>query len=221
MLSNAATGIPPIDFYAPPQTDLATFAMGCFWKPDALFGGIEGVVRTRVGYAGGTSPNPRYNNIGDHMECVQIDFVPGLISYESLVMMFLQHHNPSREDTKKQYSSGIFYHSDEQHRLVSKIMDEIENKHKIITKVFPYRKIFLAEDRHQKYKLQRNAVLFNEFKNIYFNFCDIINSTAAARINAFLGGYYPGEYLMKEIDRYGLSAKGIKELISRIEKESV
>ena len=65
----------------PEIIETATFALGCFWSPDAQFGIIEGVLRTRVGYAGGTTANPTYHNIGNHIEAVEIDFDRSQISY--------------------------------------------------------------------------------------------------------------------------------------------
>ena len=62
------------------ETETATFALGCFWGPDASFGALEGVVRTRVGYAGGSSENPTYEMIGDHTETIEIDYDPEVIS---------------------------------------------------------------------------------------------------------------------------------------------
>ena len=69
------------DDAAPPSsaTDTATFGLGCFWGPDARFGAMEGVVRTRVGYAGGTTPEPTYHDLGDHTEAVQVEYDPTVI----------------------------------------------------------------------------------------------------------------------------------------------
>ena len=76
------------------QTKTATFALGCFWGPDAVFGILEGVVRTRVGYAGGTTENPTYDKIGNHTETIEIDYDPGVINYQKLLEIFFNSHNP-------------------------------------------------------------------------------------------------------------------------------
>ena len=87
--------IPPIDAAAPAKTETATYAMGCFWGPDSLFGSLDGVIRTRVGYAGGTTESPTYHNIGDHTETIQIDYNPAKISYEQLLEIYWDNHNPA------------------------------------------------------------------------------------------------------------------------------
>ena len=66
-------------------TETATFALGCFWGPDVTFGAVEGVVRTRVGYAGGTTADPTYRDIGDHSEALQVDYDPDAVSFDELV----------------------------------------------------------------------------------------------------------------------------------------
>ncbi|HKL87365.1 MAG TPA: peptide-methionine (S)-S-oxide reductase, partial [Salinibacter sp.] len=71
-----------MDRDVPPDTILATFALGCFWRPDALFGALDGVVRTRVGYAGGTTATPSYDDIGDHIEAVQVEYDPSALDYD-------------------------------------------------------------------------------------------------------------------------------------------
>ena len=62
-------------------TETASFAMGCFWGSEALFGVTNGVLRTKVGYTGGTAPNPTYKNIADHIETVELEFDPSVVSY--------------------------------------------------------------------------------------------------------------------------------------------
>ena len=80
-----APAIPALDAAAPARTETATFALGCFWCPDAQFGILPGVVRTRVGYAGGTTENPTYHDLGDHTECVQIDYDPRALSFDQVL----------------------------------------------------------------------------------------------------------------------------------------
>ncbi|EMR03352.1 peptide-methionine (S)-S-oxide reductase [Cesiribacter andamanensis] len=103
---------------APPAaaTETATFALGCFWKPDALFGLQQGVVRTRVGYAGGSSPAPTYRSLGNHIESLQLEHDPQQIGYEQLLDFFFSWHTPTRPPYKRQYASAIFYHTPAQHQ---------------------------------------------------------------------------------------------------------
>ena len=109
--------IPPIDSSVPSKTETATFSMGCFWGPDALFGSTPGVVRTRVGYAGGQTANPTYYNMGDHIETIQIDYDPEVIEYEKLLNIFWKSHNPHTPGWLRQYMSAIFHHNDQQEQF--------------------------------------------------------------------------------------------------------
>ncbi|MFB6175557.1 MAG: peptide-methionine (S)-S-oxide reductase, partial [Halobaculum sp.] len=73
------------------------FATGGFWGPDAAFGAVDGVVRTRVGYAGGTEPDPTYHDIGGHTEAFQIDYDPDVISYTDLLSRIFERHDPRNQ----------------------------------------------------------------------------------------------------------------------------
>src|SRR6056297_3828024 len=89
------------------ETETATFALGCFWGPDASFGALEGVIRTRVGYAGGSTEGPTYKMIGDHTETIEIDYDPAVISYRELLEIFFDSHNPYSQSYSRQYASLI------------------------------------------------------------------------------------------------------------------
>jgi len=79
----------------------ATFALGCFWGPDGLFGATPGVIRTRVGFTGGSKAAPTYKSLGDHTEAIEIDFDPKEITYDKLLDMFWTHHDPTARCTKQ------------------------------------------------------------------------------------------------------------------------
>jgi peptide-methionine (S)-S-oxide reductase len=105
------------------KTEMATFGMGCFWGPDALFRAVPGVVSTRVGYSGGTVSSPSYEQVctgaTGHAEAVEIVFDPAVISYAQLLDLFWHNHNPTTIDQQgpdygSQYRSVIFYHSPSQ-----------------------------------------------------------------------------------------------------------
>ena len=95
------------------KSKTATFALGCFWQPEDCFRKMPGVTATTVGYSGGTTENPNYENLGDHTETVQIEFDPSFVSYKKLLDKFWQLHDPSVKQTK-QYSSFIFTNSEDQ-----------------------------------------------------------------------------------------------------------
>src|SRR4030042_6716444 len=90
--------------------------MGSFWGPDSRFGSMDGVIRTRVGYAGGSLQKPTYYNLGNHSETIQIDYDPSRIIYEDLLRVFWESHNTEYPAYSQQYASIIFYHDDEQRK---------------------------------------------------------------------------------------------------------
>lgn len=181
---------PPID-KNPAETETAIFSMGCFWGPDAQFGVVDGVISIRVGYTGGTTPSPTYHHLGDHIESIQIDFDPTIISLNNLLEMFWANHNPQIKALKRQYASALYYHDDPQQKLIEKSVatKRSNSVDEIFTEVMAAKTFVLAEDYHQKYRLQQNRALFAEFRAIYPDMQELINSTAAARVNGLLGGY--------------------------------
>ncbi|ALJ01046.1 peptide-methionine (S)-S-oxide reductase MsrA [Rufibacter tibetensis] len=199
--------IPAIDklTYSSPKT--ATLAMGCFWSPESLFGSIGGVIRTRVGFAGGTTENPTYRTLADHIETVQLDFDPEQILYAQLLENFFAHHTPTKEPRKRQYTSAIFYHSPEQKQAAHEAMKaaEVRLEQKVMTEVLPYQVFYLAEERHQKWKLRRVPAVLNELQKIYPKEEAFNNSTAVARVNGYLGGNGEKERFMEEMGSLGLS----------------
>jgi peptide-methionine (S)-S-oxide reductase len=173
------------------------------------------VIRTRVGYAGGASENPTYYNLGDHTETVQIEYDPTRISYQELLDVFWAGHNPARPTWSRQYASIIFYHDEEQRRLAqaSQGRYEAECGCRVYTEIIPVITFYLAEDYHQKYQLRQSPTLMNEFAAIYPDPVDFVNSTAAARVNGYLGGYGALANLQAEIDELGLSSEAQQVLL--------
>jgi peptide-methionine (S)-S-oxide reductase len=173
------------------------------------------VIRTRVGYAGGTTSNPTYYNIGNHSETVQIDYDPTLISYEELLAVFWKTHNPVYKLYSEQYKSIIFYTNEEQKNLAieSKQREEAKRGEKVYTEILPFSSFTLAEDYHQKYYLRQYPDIFETFSRIYPDLNSLINSTAVTRINGYLGGYGTLEDLEKQLHSFGLSSSGEKQLL--------
>ncbi len=206
--------IPPIDLKAPGDTETATLALGCFWGPDAQFGVIPGVIRTRVGYAGGKQPDPTYYNLGDHIETLQIEFDPKVTSYQQLLDIFWRSHNPHKPGWLRQYMSAIFYHNNSQERLARESSDREfkQTNREIFTEIMPYEKFYLAEGYHQKYHLRQHRDLVRDYIMIYPDENDFINSTSAARVNGYAGGYGSLKVLEEEIQSLGLSAQGNEAL---------
>jgi peptide-methionine (S)-S-oxide reductase len=156
--------------------------------------------------------------MGDHAETIQIDYDPSKISYAELLEVFWSSHDPTRPAWKRQYMSAIFFHNEEQKRLALETRDRKATsvKGKIVTEIIPFPEFYLAEDYHQKYYLQQVPELKREFRAIYPAVQDFTNSTAAARVNGYVGGYGSPETLKTEIDDLGLSPAGKKELLERV-----
>ncbi|MGM0548972.1 MAG: peptide-methionine (R)-S-oxide reductase MsrB [Bacillota bacterium] len=196
------------------ETKTASFALGCFWGPDAYFGALEGVVRTRVGYAGGQKNDPIYKNIKDHTETIEIDYNPAVISYQELLEIFFKQHNPYSPALSRQYASLILYHNQSQKEkaLALKEKLETETEKEVLTKIKKLDKFYLAENYHQKYKLQQRA----EFKKNYFNKLKIeefINSPAVAKVNGYLAAKGKKDNLIKNIAQFGLSQELQQKLL--------
>ena len=168
---------------------------------------MDGVVRTRVGYAGGTQENPTYYRLGDHSETIQIDYDPNRITYRDLLDVFWSSHNPCTAPWSRQYMSIIFYHNEEQRQLAveTKEREEASQGKRIFTEILPASGFYLAEDYHQKYYLRQEPQLLREYKTIYPDETDFVNSTAVARVNGYIGGYGTPAALDEELDSLGLS----------------
>ena len=176
------------------------------------------MVRTRVGFSGGTEENPTYHSLGDHTETVEIDYDPSQISYEQLLALFWKSHSPGVAPWSRQYQAAIFYHNAEQKRLAleSKAKVVARIKGEVYTQILPATKFYLAEDYHQKYFLRQQPELFKELSAIYPTTAELIASTAAARLNGYAAGYGTREGLLGEINRLGLSLKGKRRLLASV-----
>ena len=142
--------------------EVATFAGGCFWCMEAVFQRIEGVLSVTSGYTGGSTPNPTYEEVctGEtaHAEAVQVAFDPALITYEEILDIFWQAHDPTTlnrqgPDTGTQYRSAIFYSSDAQKDVAEETKKKAQKKWRdpIVTEILPLEKFWKAEDYHQNY----------------------------------------------------------------------
>jgi peptide methionine sulfoxide reductase msrA/msrB len=144
--------------------ELATLAGGCFWGMQDLLRKQPGVLRTEVGYTGGTLANPRYEDTHDgksgHAEAVEIFFDPSKTSYEAILRFFFRMHDPTTlnrqgNDAGSQYRSAIFTHSEEQRRIAERVKREVDAsgkwKRPIVTEIVPAGAWWRAEEYHQDY----------------------------------------------------------------------
>ena len=138
----------------------AVFGGGCFWCTEAVFKSLKGVKTVEPGYAGGTTENPTYENIGDHAEAIKIDFDETKISFVNLLTVFFATHDPTTPnrqgaDVGTQYRSVILYANDSQKQEAEKFIKELNESSKfgepIVTEVQPLDKFYPAEDYHKNY----------------------------------------------------------------------
>jgi len=176
------------------------------------------VIRTRVGYSGGTKPNPTYHDLGDHSETLQIDFDPARVSYERLLEVFWKAHDPTDRSWSRQYRAVLFFHNEEQKRSgeESREREAARIKGKIQTELLRAAEFHLAEGYHQKYYLRLDSLLSAEFRQMFPLEKDFVNSTAAARVNGYIGGFGTMACLQEELDRLGLSEEGRKRLLASV-----
>lgn len=142
----------------------ATFAAGCFWHVEDLFRKTKGVQSTKVGYIGGNLPNPTYEEVctdkTGHAEAVQVEYDPEQISYDELLDVFWNNHDPTSlnrqgPDVGIQYRSSIFVHDESQKNTAEKSKEKLNSSGKysknIVTEIVPAPEFFKAEEYHQKY----------------------------------------------------------------------
>ncbi|MGN7388913.1 peptide-methionine (S)-S-oxide reductase MsrA [Sporosarcina sp. SAFN-015] len=199
----------------------ATFGMGCFWGPEARFGSLPGVIRTRVGYAGGTTPSPTYRQMGNHTETIEIDFDPAIIRYEDVLRHFWRNHYPNRDQYKgRQYLSLLRCRGDEQLKIAEHVKEEMEVElgERIETEIAPFTDFILAEERHQKYYLKRYPKALDQLQMLYPEPSMLINSTFAARLNGFVKGFRSKDSLMEELAGWEIGLEGRTVLLDLFSK---
>ncbi|XP_065162405.1 peptide methionine sulfoxide reductase isoform X3 [Atheta coriaria] len=188
----------------------ATFGMGCFWACDCLYGATPGVLRTVVGYSGGTKVNPKYRDLGDHTEVIEIHFDPKTVNYDKLLSLFWNNHEYGlTTKIKRQYMSLILYHNEEQKKIAEQSMDREAKKRneKLITEIAPAREFYPAEDYHQKYRLQRHPWLCEMLK---LSPQLLQTSHIAARLNGYIVGIGKEQHLENELQGFGFNEKMIE-----------
>lgn len=168
------------------------------------------MLRTRVGYTGGSRKNPTYQQLGDHTEALQIDYDPQVITYEQLLAIFWKSHTPTSPPWSQQYKAAIYYHNEAQKQaaLQTKEAEAKKRGKTITTEVLSAHTFYRAEDYHQKYRLRRVRELVEEVRGLYSNELAFVDSTAAARLNGYIGGHGTLDQFTQELPKMGLSEKG-------------
>jgi peptide-methionine (S)-S-oxide reductase len=172
------------------ETETATFGIGCFWGPDAQFGAIDGVVRTRVGYAGGTKRDPTYHSLGDHTEVFQVEFDPGTIAYRDLLEMVFNSHNPQHQTRKTQYQNVVLVATAAQQATLNEFLTtQGLTVDGIGTRIEQLSRFYVAEDYHQKYKLRSVSSLMDTFEAAGYGDNELRESPIAAKLNGYAAGH--------------------------------
>ena len=146
--------------------EIAILGLGCFWGPEIKFSKIEGVIKTEVGYCGGNSPTTTYKEVctgkTNHAEVVKIDFDEKIITYEKILKIFFQIHDPTTlnsqgPDFGTQYRSEIFYLNDSQRVVAERVLRDVDDRMsgKVVTKISLLKNYCPAEEYHQKYLEKR------------------------------------------------------------------
>ena len=146
--------------------EIAVLALGCFWGPEIKFSKIEGIIKTEVGYCGGNSTTTTYKEVctgsTNHAEVVKLDFDEKIITYEKILKIFFQIHDPTTlnsqgPDFGTQYRSEIFYLNNKQKILAEEILNETNERlsGKVVTKISLIKNYCPAEEYHQKYLEKR------------------------------------------------------------------
>ena len=144
----------------------ATFAAGCFWHVEEIFRKTSGVKSTQVGYSDGVTKNPTYEDVctdaTGHVEAVEVDYDPQEVSYEELLKIFWNNHNPTTlnrqgPDIGKQYRSAVFFHTPEQKKAAIEMKEKLNPiarekfQSDIVTEIKPASDFYRAEEYHQQY----------------------------------------------------------------------
>ena len=146
--------------------EIAILALGCFWGPEIKFSKIDGIIKTEVGYCGGNTSTTTYKEVcagnTNHAEVVKLDFDEKIISYEKILKIFFQIHDPTTlnsqgPDIGTQYRSEIFYLNDNQKKIAEKVRKDINERllGKVVTKISLLKNYCPAEEYHQKYLEKR------------------------------------------------------------------
>ncbi|TIH19174.1 peptide-methionine (R)-S-oxide reductase [Marinifilum sp. JC120] len=156
--------------------EIATLAGGCFWCVESDLEKVPGVLEVVSGYSGGHVEDPTYEQVSagntGHLEVVQVRFDPKQVSYEEILRIFLKHHDPtdpggSFNDRGRQYTSAVFYHTDEQREIAGLVLADMDDSgvfdRPLATKLLPFEKFYRAEEYHQDY-YKKNPVRYNWYR---------------------------------------------------------
>lgn len=198
-----------------PRLEKAYFSMGCFWGSEAMLASCPGVMFTRVGFTGGTLPDPSYSAIGDHVETVEVLFDPEQVSYRSLLDHFWSHHNAHAKPIFRQYASAIFCSTAQQEQTAKETREKREastSGQPLLTAIMPLEKFYPADPGHQKYYLSQDPELLRQLPRFGHQ---RVETRLATKLNALVGRSGRREDLKVALAELGLSDETSEALLIR------
>lgn len=197
---------PEIEKYDKPY-DTITFGMGCFWGPAAEYAVVDGVLRTRVGYASGTTGTPSYDNLGDYVEVLEVDYNPEVISYGDLVELYFEYYDATARPISLRVKPIIYYRNESEMTIATKIkkQQEAASDKGLFVVIQALDTFYLAEPKHQLSYLKQEISLFEELRMIYETDEALLLSTLTSKLNGLIIGYGDEETLEKVLSQSSLS----------------
>lgn len=168
---------------------------------------MPGVIRTRVGYAGGTRKNPTYRSLGDHTECLQVDFQPDRLSDRELLEVFWERHDPTRQSPSRQYMNVVLLHYERQREAMRQLIRDrdYDGLRDVATRVESLEKFYRAEAYHQKYYLRQDDAL----STVVDGWSDrrITDFPGSMLLNAMAAGHLGSRTVLERSRDLGLSSE--------------
>jgi methionine-S-sulfoxide reductase len=197
-----------------PKLRKAYFSMGCFWGSEAMLASCPGVMFTRVGFTGGTLPNPSYSAIGDHVETVEVSFDPDQVSYIQLLDHFWSHHNAHAKPIFRQYASAIFTEDEGQEQAARKMRENRRSSSgdRLLTAIKPLQTFYPADAGHQKYYLSQDPELLERLPR---HGEQKLDTRLATKLNALAGHAGQRQHIQNALTELGLSEASTEALLQR------
>lgn len=205
---------PPMDRDAPAATESAVVALGCFWGAEPVFGALDGVVRTTVGFAGGTAADPEYASIGGHAEAVRIEYDPSRIHYGALLDRFWTAVDPALTPAKRRYQPLLAPQTNAQAEQARASRTAAVERHAGAQRVeiVEGSSFHPAASHHQKYKLRRYDDVMAAFRAMLPGDEAVARSPAATLANGYAGGHRDPSRLADDQEQLGLPDDAIETL---------
>ena len=161
------------------------------------------MVRTRVGYAGGSRDNPDYHNLGDHTECLRVEYEPEIVTCEDILEEFWDRHDPTRQSPMTQYENLLLYDGDHQKKTIERSIHRSlsQDPGDLRTRIEPLNTFYAAEDYHQNYYLRSNPTLKDIVENSQHDF---LNSPLATKLNALAANELTARELFEQLRVYDI-----------------